>query len=150
MISDFSKTVNAALIGCTDWLERPARILNKIKAFCGMKINQNTSLQETAFLSYSNHRRASNPTNKKKEKNMSTLSFEMTMGKITEKYGHETPVCEIPNHEFETGGLFGQLAKDAGIESPGAYALVNDWNAWSKSVDALIEMFRMSLEAENE
>ena len=50
---DFSQTVNAALIGCTDWLERPARILNKIKAFCGLKINQNISLQETAFLSYS-------------------------------------------------------------------------------------------------
>jgi hypothetical protein len=65
MMPDFSKTVNAALIGCTDWLERPVQNRNKIKAFVSLKINQNISLQETAFLSYSNHRRASNPTKKK-------------------------------------------------------------------------------------
>jgi hypothetical protein len=32
MMPDFSKTVNAALIGCTAWLERPALIVNKINA----------------------------------------------------------------------------------------------------------------------
>jgi len=40
---DFSKTVNAALIGCADLLERPALIVNKIKAFVMLKINANTS-----------------------------------------------------------------------------------------------------------
>lgn len=65
MTADFAKTVDAVGIGSSLWLERPVQILNKIKASVGLKINQNTSLQETAFLSYSNHRRASNPTKKK-------------------------------------------------------------------------------------
>lgn len=34
---DFSKTVNAALIGCTGWLERPALNLNNIKASVWVK-----------------------------------------------------------------------------------------------------------------
>jgi len=65
MMPALSKTVNAALIGCTAWLERPVLTLNEIKPSGLLKINRNTSLQETDFLSYSNHRRASNPTRKK-------------------------------------------------------------------------------------
>jgi hypothetical protein len=49
---------------------------------------------------------------------------------------------DVPNEEFETGGLFGQLAKAAGIKSPGAYALVNSWNGWNKPVSELVEIFR--------
>ena len=41
---DFTKTATAALIGCAAWLERPALIVNKIKPFVGVKINQNTHL----------------------------------------------------------------------------------------------------------
>lgn len=70
MTANFAKTVNAVGIGSSAWLERPALKLNKIRDFASRKINQNTSLQETAFLSYSNHRRASNPTSKT---NMSQL-----------------------------------------------------------------------------
>ena len=43
MMPDCNQTVNAALIGCTAWLERPALIINKIKAFWGLKITANTS-----------------------------------------------------------------------------------------------------------
>jgi hypothetical protein len=39
MTADFAKTVNAVGIGSSAWLERPARIINKIKAMDGLKIN---------------------------------------------------------------------------------------------------------------
>jgi hypothetical protein len=69
--TDFAKTVNAVGIGSSAWLERPALNLNKIKALASLKINENSSLQETAFLSYYNHRRPSKPP--MKNKNMTTI-----------------------------------------------------------------------------
>jgi hypothetical protein len=61
---DCNETANAVVIGSSAWLERPVLNLNEIKPSGLLKINRNTSLQETAFLQYSNHRRASNPTKK--------------------------------------------------------------------------------------
>ena len=70
--ADFDQTVNAVVIGSSVWLERPALIVNKIKALVMVKINENSSLQESGFLACSSHRRASNPTNKT---NMKTEKF---------------------------------------------------------------------------
>lgn len=65
----FTKTVNAVVIR-SSVLFPAVEKTNKIKASVHLKINQNSPLQETAFLSYSNHRRASNPT--KERLSMST------------------------------------------------------------------------------
>ena len=43
MTADFAQTVNAVGIGSSAWLERPALIVNKIKAFVSLKITANTS-----------------------------------------------------------------------------------------------------------
>lgn len=59
---EFAKTVNAVGIRSSAGFERPALNLNTINAFGLLKIVSLSPLQETAFLSYSNYRRASNPT----------------------------------------------------------------------------------------
>ena len=63
---DFAKTVNAALIGCAVWLERPALIGNKIKALVGLKINaemlqKSLTVESIQSKVMADKRRASNP-----------------------------------------------------------------------------------------
>jgi hypothetical protein len=42
MTAEFAKTANAVVIGSSVWLERPALIVNKIKALVRVKINENS------------------------------------------------------------------------------------------------------------
>ena len=105
---DPAKTANAVGIRSSAGFERPALNLNKINAPGLLKIVSLSSLQETAFLAYSNHRRASNPT--KKKLNMKTVTYDLVIDSISAVHGEYPGSVDVSYHQ--EGGDLGRGVRD--------------------------------------
>jgi hypothetical protein len=126
-----SKTVNAALIGCTDWLERPALIVNKIKVLVRLKINaemlrKSLTVESRQSKVMADERRASNPRPaKNKMKTERQIRLETELNKVNAADLNK-PMYDLNESVIEN------LASEAGYMSAKGY--LNDGNAWSSTL----------------